>query len=336
MINSIKKKALLFSVCLLLPTLLVMGSFQTNQISPNETGNPSPKTAGYYPDADPIKIKGDWSYALSQDWCTGNGTESDPYIIENLTISDTVKDGIFISNTKEYFIIRNVTVFNSSDTEYEAGIRLLNCSNGIITNNNLSNNNNFGINLIQSTNINVSNNIVNKNSNMGIYLHTSSDNKILSNEANENGERGISAYQSDEITIKDNTVKKNRYGMLILASDDNEILSNTIESNKWGIYLKKSDNNQVTGNSFKDNEYCIYEVDCEGNTYSDNGGCTVQRPGDFDLVEFISSPFGIIMSIGIIGAVIVVVVVIARGGAYKASQKERERIQKIFDEDIEE
>ena len=54
-----------------------------------------------------------WSYYVENyDWCTGNGTEEDPYIIEGIHVTnENMTAHIWIENV-EHFIIRNVTVSN--------------------------------------------------------------------------------------------------------------------------------------------------------------------------------------------------------------------------------
>jgi parallel beta-helix repeat protein len=71
------------------------------------------------------------SYALSESW-SGNGTVSNPYIIEGY-IFDVTTTGIGIHSTTVYFTIRNCT-FLSAGVDYSAGIDLQGAMNGEITN----------------------------------------------------------------------------------------------------------------------------------------------------------------------------------------------------------
>ncbi len=91
-----------------------------------------------------IHITGlNWSVAASYDWCNGDGSWSNPYVIENLTINASTSptgSGIYIENsTNDYFVIRNVTIVNSGTTVYDGGIKLDNSSNGTLILNNCSN-----------------------------------------------------------------------------------------------------------------------------------------------------------------------------------------------------
>jgi parallel beta-helix repeat protein len=113
---------------------------------------PIVKSSGYWNNFSYIHITGsNWSTAASYDWCSGNGSWSNPYIIENMTIdaaSSPTGSGIYIlSSQNDYFIIRNVTVYNAGTGFYDAGIYVGNSGKGTLTNNNCSNNGKYGINL---------------------------------------------------------------------------------------------------------------------------------------------------------------------------------------------
>jgi len=54
-----------------------------------------------------------WSYYVEKyDWCSGNGTEEDPYIIEGIHVTNENRTAYISIETTEHFIIRNVTVSN--------------------------------------------------------------------------------------------------------------------------------------------------------------------------------------------------------------------------------
>ena len=73
-----------------------------------------------------------WTWAESQSWCSGSGTWSDPYILENLNIDGFgLVSCIEIYNSYSYFIIRNCTVYNAVNE----GIKLENTKNGTLSNN---------------------------------------------------------------------------------------------------------------------------------------------------------------------------------------------------------
>jgi parallel beta-helix repeat protein len=123
-----------------------------------------------------------WSVAKKDGICTGNGTYSDPYVIEDLEIDgEGLGSCIWIDNSEVYFRIENCTLFNSGEGFDDAGIKLVNVNNGHIYNNNCSNNNNKGIRLWNCNNSIISGNIVKNNSGYGIALYGSSNNSISGN-----------------------------------------------------------------------------------------------------------------------------------------------------------
>ena len=138
------------------------------------------KVSGY---ESPIEINGsatgvgahNWTWAKAQPWCTGNGTESEPYIIENIIINGVGSNqciGIYESN--EYFIIRNCTFYNSRGTAAtDSGIKLLEVTNGKIINSYCLNNT-IGIYLFESSYNTIAENSLYNNSYYGIRLYISS------------------------------------------------------------------------------------------------------------------------------------------------------------------
>ncbi|MFX1587970.1 MAG: right-handed parallel beta-helix repeat-containing protein, partial [Promethearchaeota archaeon] len=115
-----------------------------------------------------------WAEAEAEDWCSGNGTLSNPFVIENVTIDATSGSALLIRNSDVYFRIENCTLFNSVN----AGIELNNVSNSQIIGNNCSNNN-FGISLDQSINNEISTNFIINNSQYGILLNLANNNLIF-------------------------------------------------------------------------------------------------------------------------------------------------------------
>jgi len=194
-----------------------------------------------------------WSRtALVKWWCTGSGTFSDPYIIEDLVIDGKNSSScILIENSNVFFRIENCTVYNSGSGNYDAGFYLLSVSNGIIINNNASNNNYYGILLRFSDNNTVLGNIVNNNNIDGILLSSScTKNYIVNNTAN-NNQKGINLMNgSHNNTISENKVNKNgQYGIFLSYSNLNTIIENKAYNNSiYGIHFSYSNNNTVSEN----------------------------------------------------------------------------------------
>lgn len=137
-----------------------------------------------------------WSVAASQWWCSGSGIESDPYVIGDLTIDGQNQYScITIENSTAFFIIENCTFTNiGSLNSQNAGIKLINSSNGLIYNNTCSTNfdGNYGIHLFANCDWNnISENTVN-NLTYGIIVQDACDNNTVSrNTANNNNKDGI-------------------------------------------------------------------------------------------------------------------------------------------------
>ncbi|MHA1824764.1 MAG: NosD domain-containing protein [Promethearchaeota archaeon] len=217
----------------------------------------------------PILIDNNWTAVKdTYDWCTGEGTESEPYLIENVTIDfQGIGSCITIQNSTDYFIIQNCTLY---DSFFYTGIILNNVSNGKLINN-YCYWNFCGISLSSSNNNTVSGNTVSYNRYYGISLSSSDDNTILGNTVNENQYYGISLSSSNNTIVSGNTVSDNLYGILLSSSDDITISGNTVSDNTCGISLSSSNNNTVSGNTAIVNQYFgIILSSSNSNTISGN------------------------------------------------------------------
>lgn len=216
-----------------------------------------------------------WAEAAIYDWCSGSGTLNDPYVLEDLLISNMSNpygNGISVRDSTAYFVINNCTIFNSY-----AGIALSNVDNGKLIANNCSNKNNVGILLFPHCNYNnITGNTVSNNNYCGICLVSScNDNTITGNTANNNTYYGI--YLDNECNdnnITDNTAHDNDFGIYLSYSHDNLIFNNDLlnyienihEEGCWnvfqenliqgaqiGINLDNSTGNEIDSNTFINN-----------------------------------------------------------------------------------
>ncbi|KKL61498.1 hypothetical protein LCGC14_2194710, partial [marine sediment metagenome] len=230
----------------------------------------------------------DWSKtAADNDWCSGTGSFSDPYVIKNIVVNGNgLSNGIEIQNSNKYFIIENSTLYNSSVGHDFAGITLENVNNSLIFKNNVSYNNGHGIRLISSFNNSILHNIAQNNTWEGIFLRYSANNTIRNNTVlnNHRGIRisdcgsqnivdsnyiyghssdftnsvGIGIYFSYNILITNNNVFNNNYGIYLTQSANNTIMGNTINSNKRdgiGMQFSNNDNNKILNNTLVNNSY---------------------------------------------------------------------------------
>ena len=226
-----------------------------------------------------------WAYSTSTYyWCSGSGTQGDPYVIANLIINgEGMSNCISIDNSNDYFLIEGCEVYNSGAGKKEAGTKLYNVTNGFLTNNNCSFNNGNGICLVDSNYNNISGNTINDNGNGGIALYNSDSNIISDNRD----------------TINNNGV----YGIYLYDSDKNHILNNVIGLNLYAVYLNRSNYNRVWDNDFEGNMFDIYqEGTCIGNALQ---GITSGSPYPIELVIVITIILLTILGFISVGAILI-------------------------------
>ncbi|KKM96110.1 hypothetical protein LCGC14_1181430 [marine sediment metagenome] len=251
-------------------------NYDDNREIRDETNLKKPKSFGFWDENNVsfIHISADnWS-ATDLPWIQNQtGTWSDPHIIENVSIDGTGRPfGIFIENSNDFFIIRNVSVYNTGSGSNDAGISLDNTNNGVLTNNNISNNGRNGIYLINSNNNIVSGNIANNNNKKGIYLYSSSNNNTISGNTAKYNDFGIYLYSScNNNTISGNTVTNNMYGIAVDSnSNTNTVVGNNATNNDYGIFLHSNDNNVSRNIANYNTQYGIYLSSCSSNIISGN------------------------------------------------------------------
>ena len=153
----------------------------------------------------------DWEYAANNfPWVWGNGTWENPYIFENVTITNG--HFIIIRNSQVPFIIRNCIVYNSSIHYPYAGILLQYTDNGQVVDNDCSNGNIWGIGVIEGENNTLSGNILNKNKDFGMVIYESDFNIILGNTMNYNERVGLSFYRANYNHAEGNEFINNHQG----------------------------------------------------------------------------------------------------------------------------
>jgi len=239
--------------------------------------------------------------------CTGNGTYSEPYVIENLIIDGGDSGScILIENSDVYFKIENCTLFNSGGYWLYAGIELDTTTNGQLIKNtcssnsngiyliycdnntiseNLIHNNGEGIFLRKCNNISVIGNTANNGRGPGIYLNNCNNNIISGNTANHNtwGD-GINLFECNNATVSGNTASFNDYNGICLSDCNNATVSGNIASFNYynGLLLWDfNNNNNISGNTANYNTesgiylgfFCNYN-NISGNTanYNTEGG----------------------------------------------------------------
>ena len=222
-----------------------------------------------------------WANAKTAGICTGNGTYSEPYVIEDLVI-DGGGSGIciLIGNSSVYFMIENCTIYNSGGT----GIKLDNVNNGYLINNNCSY---AGISLFESdSNYIVGNNI--SYSKVGIFLWYSCDNNVIAFNILNYHSQGIDLYfQCYYNTVSGNTVNNTYTGIVLQAG---------------------SDYNTVSGNTLIVNDECItsYDQGFRDNSIFNNSCVVLEDEGDGDKNTQIPG-YNLLFLLGILSVVVIII-----------------------------
>ncbi len=233
--------------------------------------------------------------AFEYDWCYGNGTLENPYIIENITFrTESPNKSIIIKNSLVYFIVRNC-IFNDC---FE-GIEFFNVSNGLILNNlflntditsiffdacfnitlsanNLTQVGYEGIACEQSKNITIINNKIDTfyGMNYGLYCYNLTYSKIMNNTIKfTGGYNKIGLFFSDHNYLYNNSLlSSGGDGIHIYESENNIISNNLIKDCTWGMFLERNSNyNLIVNNIIKQRDTGIrISPNCNFNSITNN------------------------------------------------------------------
>jgi len=195
------------------------------------------------------------------DWCSGNGSVNDPYIIQNVLITGgTASDFIVIQNSNAFFTIKNCTLcYVPQGFGTRAAIKLVNTKRGNIYKNNLSYNARSGIALINSQNITISKNMGVDNLESGICIRDSKFINVSSNSFNNR----IYIENSSNNIIKNNRIS-NKYtrrdGLCIAPFSFNNLIINNSFQN-CGIYFSETLEYQGYSDKFSLLHLLSYTID---------------------------------------------------------------------------
>ena len=231
-----------------------------------------------------VHIDNNWTDAWDAGICTGNGTYSNPYVIEDLVIDGGGSGScILIENSNVYFRIENCTVYNSEMPAFPpfdfAGIKLYNITTGQLIGNNCSISNYYGIYLTDSDNNSISGNTANDNV-YGIRLEYSDNNIISGNTANSNS-NGICVIEGINNIISENKANDNSDGIKLIMCHSSDISRNNANDNYEGIYIDRCDYNTISENIFNnsgDNGMYLSSSNynnISGNTVNHNSGAGI-------------------------------------------------------------
>ncbi len=161
----------------------------------------------------------------------GEGTESNPFILEDLSISDSIS-GIRITNVTKHCIIRNCDIMVEG-----IGIQILGVTDGGVT---------------------ITNNRIRKGMD-GIVLQDTEDVVVQNNFLENNEDMGVKLVTSNQNIIRNNTCTRSQYGIFLIESSNNTIYDNIIKENeKYGISINNgilfySETNLIYENHFLSN-----------------------------------------------------------------------------------
>ncbi len=223
----------------------------------------------------------------------GDGSSSDPWVIEGHTIDASGDHGIWIEDTSDHFIIRNCTVENGGSSYH--GIYLDNAPNGRIDDV-VSKNNDSGIRVINSYPVVLDNNFLEGNDDavrFGDDADVVNTTIILENNHLQGNDYGFNFYDdldnivNSQVYIRNNTIVDNpSYAIDLdteIYSSEVEILNNIIENNDYeGVYFdyiidstvtianNVIDNNGDEGLYFPDDVYGDTVISIENNSIVGN------------------------------------------------------------------
>ncbi|TET89923.1 MAG: hypothetical protein E3J35_08450 [Methanomassiliicoccales archaeon] len=238
-----------------------------------------PEEASAYTPRPPILIVGNWGFVPVNGVTEGNGTSSNPFVIEGWEINASSTDGIRIMNTTSHFIIRNVYVHSGvmDPFDFHRGIALYNASNARLENV-IATNNDDGIRLYRSRNVSVENcEILSNGAGITVWFSEDANITIAHNNVSRNG-RGIYTFAIGNVTISQNNLTENREAARIYSSSNTTVMDNRVFSNaNYGIAVDKASNIVVVNNTIsKSGAAGLYlssatRVSVASNTFTSDG-----------------------------------------------------------------
>ena len=214
----------------------------------------------------PISISGNDQFTVDNGVTSGTGTSSDPYIIAGWDISANKSNGLEISNTDAYFVIRDVYVHSGYDASGDQsaggynGTLFKNVTNGLVETSTIYGNK-FGVSVISSDSLAIRDNIIQNNSRGAIEMDSSSNIEVGQNDVSNNpntDDQGIAtvyAANTSSVDVSNNTLLNDAYtGISFLLSDNFTVYNNNVrEDRQLGIFVASSSNFSIEGNHVEGN-----------------------------------------------------------------------------------
>jgi hypothetical protein len=230
-------------------------------------------------------------------WCTGLGTQLNPYVIQNLILDlQGAGNCLVISNSDQYFIIQNCEFRNAG--EVGIGVGLYGVQYGVLDNNLIYNSsfiglecsnsaylqveqnqikeNVYGVELVESAHIILVENIIDHNTIDNIGVFGCVECSVIENDISYSSKEGIIVMGTNHSSFNLNHIYYNNDGIKLSRSSLNEISDNIIQNHaEYGIMaIYESNHNLITDNTLSDNQYCMgIGQTCVGNQIERNGAC---------------------------------------------------------------
>jgi parallel beta-helix repeat protein len=241
------------------------------------------------------------------------------------TISNSSQFGILINTADSNIVTHNTVQFSTRNN-----IRIIFSDNNRLENNTLLNSGQYGFFSWESSNSSVNNNVLNSglvfygslfahfdqvsiDNNLvngkpfiywrdkiggsvpqggaQVFVFNSSDVNITDQDLSSEAVGIITAFSSNLI-IQNNTVRDNRWGMLLLSNTNNSlIINNTATNNLGGIQLWGAHHNLATNNNAKNNTYDGFVLDASENNTLMNNSMTINGQSGFDVFNSYNNTF---------------------------------------------
>lgn len=269
------------------PTFLVALLLMAIQSLPIQ-GSPDPPYPP--PNHGTIIIVGNSGFAASGAVVSGDGSESDPYIIEGWVIDASASDGISITGADAHFVIRNCTIYGAGENY---GIIVAHSSNAKIEGNTLMaleqgirmdgaeriaaewnsiQNCTTGAFVQSSTGITVSNNSIDVRY-CGILISHSSGVSAIGNDCSGSGAYGILLQEAHLCTVSGNNCSGCASSGISVSggSNGNTISGNDCTRNSYnGIEMYDSFMNVIEWNDCTHNGIGMLVINSSSNSFTGN------------------------------------------------------------------
>ena len=228
-----------------------------------------------------ISIDNDTDFSLqagNHGW-TGNGTQSNPFIIKDLFFNDSLSNQplISIQNTKSFFKLENISLLGGSYGILLTNVTnalIINCSIGYtgeepiylyeteniaIKNSHIFNSGQISFNILidYSSNILIENNTISNSNFDGIKFRGSGSSQIINNTVQNSKSNGIVFGGTQNMSIIDNIIKENGgYGVSVESNIINlDFIHNLIYNNAESGASVYAQNSSIMKNTFYNNSF---------------------------------------------------------------------------------